>query len=339
MKTAVVILNWNGRKLLEQYLPSVVAYSQNAEVYVIDNASTDDSIAFLQDNYAGVKIIQLDKNYGYAGGYNRGLKYIDADVYALVNSDIEVTKDWLRPVIESFENEPETVVVQPKIKDFKDKKMFEYAGAAGGFLDFFGYPYCDGRILFKIEEDKGQYDIPKRIFWASGACLFIRKESFDQHKGFDENFFAHQEEIDLCWRINNTGKQIKYVPNSTVYHLGGGSLKAQNPFKTFLNFRNNLMMLLKNLPALYIFPVIFIRLFLDGLAGIVFMFQGKPKHTWAVVKAHFGFYKRMPAVWRQRPDKTIKKYFNQFSILLKIFNNYIKKNLEYIISKVFTENN
>ncbi len=317
MKIAVVILNWNGQDLLKQYLPSVVKHSQEAKVYVIDNASTDNSVAYLQENFSDVKLVQLDKNYGYAGGYNRGLKYIDADVYALVNSDIEVTKDWLRPVIESFENEPETVVVQPKIKDFKDKKMFEYAGAAGGYLDFFGYPYCDGRILFTVEEDKGQYDKPKEIFWASGACFFIRKKTFDKHQGFDESFFAHQEEIDLCWRINNTGKQIKYVPNSTVYHLGGGSLKAQNPFKTFLNFRNNLMMLLKNLPGRYILPVIFIRLILDGLAGVVFMFQGKPKHTWAVVKAHFGFYKRMPAVWRQRPERTIKKYYNRFSIFIK----------------------
>ncbi len=317
MKIAVVILNWNGRKLLEKFLPSVVAYSREAKIWVIDNASTDDSVLFLQENFPTVALVKLDKNYGYAGGYNRGLKQIDADVYALVNSDIEVTANWLLPVIKRFENETDTVVLQPKIKDYKNKKMFEYAGAAGGFLDFFGYPYCDGRVLFKVEEDKGQYDTPKDIFWASGACFFVRQKTFDRHKGFDESFFAHQEEIDLCWRIRHTGKLVKYEPSSVVYHLGGASLAYQSPFKTYLNFRNNLMMLFKNLPFFYIFPVIFIRLLLDGLAGIVFLMQGKPAHTWAVVKAHFGFYKRTPAVWRQRPDKAIKKYYNRFSIFIK----------------------
>ena len=317
MKIAVVILNWNGQKLLEKFLPSVVKYSQEATVYVIDNASTDDSIVFLKKNFLNVKLIQLDQNYGYAGGYNRGLQQIDADIYALVNSDVEVTENWLYPVLKTFETEPETVVVQPKIKDYKNKKMFEYAGASGGFLDFFGYPYCDGRILFNVEEDKGQYDQAKEIFWASGACFFIKKDTFNRHKGFDESFFAHQEEIDLCWRIKHTGKQIKYIPESEVYHLGGASLETQNPFKTYLNFRNNLMMLLKNLPAFFIFPVIFTRLILDGLAGIVFLAQGKPKHTWAVVKAHFGFYKRIPIIIKQRPNKTINKYYNRFSIFIK----------------------
>ena len=317
MKIAVVILNWNGRKLLEQFLPSVVKNSQEATVYVIDNASTDDSIAYLKDNFPAVKLVPLDQNYGYAGGYNRGLKYINADVYALVNSDVEATENWLLPIIENFENNPNTVVLQPKIKDYKNKKMFEYAGAAGGYLDFFGYPYCDGRILFKVEEDRGQYEQTKEIFWASGACFFIRKETFDQHKGFDEHFFAHQEEIDLCWRIKNTGKQIKYEPQSVVFHLGGASLNHQNPFKTYLNFRNNLMMLLKNLPVFYIIPIIFTRLILDGLAGIVFIFQGKPKHTWAIIKAHFGFYKRIPIIWQQRPKKSIKKYYKRFSIFIK----------------------
>ena len=317
MKTAVVILNWNGKSLLKQFLPSVIKYSQKAEIYVIDNASTDDSVDFLKEHFPEVKLVQLDKNYGYAGGYNRGLKQIDADIYALVNSDVEVTQNWLLPVVKRFENEPDTVVIQPKIKDYKNKKMFEYAGAAGGFLDFFGYPYCDGRIMFEVEEDQGQYEISKDIFWASGACFFIRKDTFDKHKGFDESFFAHQEEIDLCWRIKHTGKRIKYEPASVVYHLGGASLNAQNPFKTYLNFRNNLITSLKNLPFFYIFPVIFSRLILDGLAGIVFLLQGKPKHTWAVVKAHFGFYKRIPVTWRQRPDKIIKKYYNRFSIFIK----------------------
>ncbi len=317
MKTAVVILNWNGIKLLQEFLPSVVQYSQQAEIYVIDNASTDASVRFIQENYPQVKWVQLDQNYGYAGGYNRGLKHIDADIYALVNSDLEVTENWLNPIIKAFEEDKDTGIIQPKIRDYKDKKMFEYAGAAGGFIDRFGYPYCDGRVLFNIEEDKGQYNKKKEIFWASGACLFIRKEVFEQLNGFDESFFAHQEEIDLCWRARHRGNKIIYIPDSTVFHLGGASLNNQNPFKTYLNFRNNLLMLLKNLPGYLLFPIIFTRLLLDGLAGIVFLFQGKPKHTWAIVKAHFGFYKRIPEAWKKRPAHPIHKYYNRNSIFLK----------------------
>ncbi len=317
MKIAVVILNWNGRKLLEQFLPSIVKYSQEATIYVIDNASTDKSIKYLKEYFPDIKLIKLDQNYGYAGGYNKGLKQIDADIYALVNSDIEVTANWLAPIIQTFENETETVVIQPKIKDFKNKKKFEYAGASGGYLDFFGYPYCDGRILFNVEEDIGQYEQKKNIFWASGACLFIKKNTFEKHNGFDESFFAHQEEIDLCWRIKHTGRQIKYQPKSIVYHLGGASLKHNNPFKTYLNFRNNLVMLLKNLPASHIAPVIFARLILDGLSGIAFLLQGKPKHTFAVLKAHFAFYKQIPTTIKQRPKNPIKKYYNRFSIFVK----------------------
>jgi GT2 family glycosyltransferase len=317
MNIAVVILNWNGKDLLENFLPSVVSYSNEANIYVIDNASTDDSIDFLRQNYPQIKIVQLDKNYGYAGGYNRGLKQIDADIYALVNSDLEVTKDWLKPIISEFNSNTKTAIIQPKIKDYKDKKMFEYAGAAGGFIDMFGYPYCDGRMLFNVEEDLGQYDKNKNIFWASGACLFIRASVFNDLNGFDESFFAHQEEIDLCWRALHQEHQITYVHKSTVYHLGGASLDNQNPFKTYLNFRNNLLMLLKNLPASLILPIIFIRLLLDGLAGIVFLFQGKPKHTWAIVKAHFGFYKRVANTLKKRPKKPIDKYYQRFSIFLK----------------------
>jgi GT2 family glycosyltransferase len=317
MKIAVVILNWNGRKLLEQFLPSITRYSKEAILYVIDNASTDDSISFLQTVYPGIKIIQLDKNYGYAGGYNRGLAQIDADVYALVNSDLQVTENWLQPIIDEFETHKETAIIQPKIKDYKDKKMFEYAGAAGGYLDFFGYPYCDGRRLFKVEEDQGQYNRNKDIFWASGACLLIRKSVFDELKGFDECFFAHQEEIDMCWRAHHQKHRVKYIAGSTVYHLGGASLSNQNPFKTYLNFRNNLLMLLKNLPATHLIPVIFARLILDGVAGGVFLLQGKPKHTWAVVKAHFGFYKRIPKAWQKRPEKPVKKYYKRWSIFIK----------------------
>ncbi len=317
MKIAVVILNWNGQKLLQQFLPSITAYSKQADIFVIDNASTDDSVAFLNRNFPEIKVIQLDRNYGYAGGYNKGLKQIDADIYALVNSDLEVSKDWLLPVIKEFEQHPQTAIVQPKIKDYNNKKMFEYAGAAGGFIDMFGYPYCDGRILFTVEEDKGQYEKRKPVFWASGACFFVKKDVFEDLKGFDESFFAHQEEIDFCWRMHHSGLQAVYIPESTVYHLGGASLDNQNPFKTYLNFRNNLLMLLKNLPASLILPVIFTRLILDGLAGIIFLFQRKPAHTRSIIKAHFGFYKRIPGAWKKRPDKPVLKYYQRFSIFFK----------------------
>jgi GT2 family glycosyltransferase len=316
MKIAVVILNWNGQKLLAQFLPSVVQYSQQADIYVIDNGSTDDSISFLKKHYPQINLIELDQNYGFAGGYNKGLKQINADVYVLLNSDVEVTKDWLTPIIDEFKANSDTAIIQPKIKAYKDKQLFEYAGAAGGFIDFFGYPYCDGRILNKIEADRGQYDTKKDIFWASGACLFIRKPVFDQLQGFDESFFAHQEEIDLCWRAQHSGHKVVYIPDSTVYHLGGASLNAQSPFKTYLNFRNNLTMLLKNLPKSLVFPVIFSRLILDGLAGVSFLFQGKPKHTWAIVKAHFAFYKRIPKAVKQRPEKPLKKYYQRWSIFI-----------------------
>ncbi len=315
-KTAVVILNWNGKELLKEFLPSVITHTTDADIWIIDNASTDNSVDFLKNNFPSIKHIQLDKNYGFAGGYNKGLQSIDAENYVLLNSDVEVTKNWLPPLINHLNKHPQTAVVQPKIKDYKNKKKFEYAGAAGGFLDFFGYPYCDGRILFKTDEDKGQYEQEKEIFWASGACFVIRKDIFEQFNGFDDTYFAHQEEIDLCWRIKNKGYKIKYIPSSTVFHLGGASLNKQSSFKTYLNFRNNLLTLLKNLPTIYIFPVIVTRLLLDGLAGMVFFLKGKPRHTLAVIKAHFGFYKKIPSTWRKRSKKQISKYYNRFSIFL-----------------------
>ncbi len=313
-KNAVAILNWNGAELLKKFLPSVLKHTPQADIYVIDNSSTDESLSLLKKEFPDVKIIRLEKNHGFAEGYNLGIKKIKADNIVLLNSDVEVTENWLSPLISHLNKHPETVALQPKIKDYKDKKMFEYAGAAGGYLDFFGYPYCDGRKLFKIEEDKGQYDIEKEIFWASGACLMIRKKAFEKAGGFDSDYFAHQEEIDLCWRIHHQGGKIKYIPISTVYHLGGASLNEQNPFKTYLNFRNNLLTLLKNLPASHLFPVIFSRLILDGIAGIRYFLRGKPSHTWAIIKAHFGFYKRIPQAWKKRPQQPIKKYYNKFSI-------------------------
>ena len=237
MKLAIVILNWNGQQLLENFLPSVVNYADGQDLYVIDNGSTDTSVSFLKQHYPTVQCIKLTHNIGYAGGYNEGLKHISADVFCLLNSDIQVTKNWLKPIINTFENNINTSIIQPKILDYHHKNKFEYAGAGGGFIDQLGYPYCRGRIFHTLEEDHGQYNDQKEVFWASGACLFIRATVFNDLGGFDSRFFAHMEEIDLCWRAKNKGSTVTYVGNSTVYHVGGASLDVSNPKKTYLNFR------------------------------------------------------------------------------------------------------
>lgn len=291
MKTAIVILNWNGKKLLEQFLPSVVNFSKNeAEVYVADNASTDDSIQYIQTHFPSVKIVKNASNGGYAKGYNDALNFIDADIYCLLNSDIEVTKNWLSPILEVFKNDRNTAIIQPKLLDFKDKSKFEYAGAGGGFIDLFGYPYCRGRVFNSLETDSGQFNDITSIFWASGACLFIRSSVYHNLNGFDEDYFAHQEEIDLCWRAQNEGYQVKYVGLSTVYHVGGATLQESNPQKTFLNFRNSLLNVVKNVPKQWFLFVVFSRLVLDGIAGLKFILELRPIHTWAILKAHFSFY-------------------------------------------------
>ena len=240
MKVAVVILNWNGKQLLEQFLPSVVQFSKEATVYVADNASTDDSVAFVSANFPTVSIVVNSTNTGYAGGYNEALQHIEADIYALVNSDIEVTENWLQPIIKAFQNEPTTAIIQPKILDYKNKDYFEYAGAAGGFIDQYGYPFCRGRIFDTLEKDNGQYDSNQEIFWASGACFFIRSAFYKELNGFDTSFFAHQEEIDLCWRMQLAGYELYACPKAIVYHVGAGTL-PRGGRKVFLNFRNNFL--------------------------------------------------------------------------------------------------
>lgn len=321
-KIAVVILNWNGAKLLEQFLPSVLAYSEEANVYVADNASTDTSIHVIREQFPLIKIIQNDGNYGFAKGYNLALEQVDEPYYALVNSDVEVTENWLTPILSIFENETEIGIIQPKILDYKDKEKFEYAGAAGGFIDKYGYPYCRGRIFTSIEKDKHQYDDEIEIFWASGACFFIRKDLFRKLHGFDSDFFAHQEEIDMCWRASNLGFKVKYTYKSVVYHFGGATLSASNPKKTFLNFRNSLLMLLKNLPKNQLFPILFVRLILDGIAGISFVFQGKFKHCYAILKAHFYFYHLIYRNLNKRSDNQNKNYFRIKSI---VYDYFIRK--------------
>ncbi|WP_406683588.1 glycosyltransferase family 2 protein [Seonamhaeicola sp. MEBiC1930] len=321
MKIAVVILNWNGQKLLKQFLPSVLEFSKHANIYIADNASTDDSIKFIKSNYPSIQIIQNQENGGYAKGYNDALKNLDEDVFCLLNSDVEVTENWLAPIITVFKENPKTAVVQPKLLDYNKKDYFEYAGAGGGFIDKYGYPYCRGRLFNTIEKDTGQYNDIANIFWASGACFFIRSQVFNELNGFDESFFAHMEEIDLCWRVKNSGYSVNYVGNSQVYHIGGATLKNTHPKKTYLNFRNSLFTLTKNAKG-SLLPIIFIRLILDGFAGIKFLLELKPKHTFSILHAHFSFYKNLGQLLKKRKlAKTKIKYYKKTSIVVDYFVN------------------
>ncbi len=316
---AIVILNWNGKNWLQKFLPSVVLYSEGAKIYVIDNASTDNSIEFLNDNFPSVISIKNDKNYGFAGGYNEGLKSVKEEYYCLLNSDVEVTENWIDPILNLFKNRPEIVAIQPKVLSYENKNKFEFAGAGGGLIDNLGYPYCRGRVFDTIEEDKGQYDDETEIFWASGCCFFVRSKDFWEQNGFDARFFAHQEEIDLCWRFINSGKKIYYTGKSTVYHVGGGTLNKQSSQKTYLNIRNNLSMMLKNLPFPKLLYLLFFRLSLDGIAGIYFGFtQGFP-HLWAVVRSHMGFYAQLPGTWKLRQKHQIKNFYQTKWVIFKHF--------------------
>jgi len=320
MKIAVVILNWNGKKLLETYLPAVVSYSKEATIYVADNASTDDSVAYLIAEFPSVKIIQNSTNGGYAKGYNEALAHLEEELLVLLNSDVAVTKNWLVPVVEAFQKEKNLAAAQPKILDYKKKTHFEYAGATGGFIDALGYPYCRGRIFNTIEEDRGQYDDTAPIFWATGACLFIRNTDFKATGGFDESFFTHQEEVDLCWRLQGMGKIIKYIGGSTVYHLGGATLATQNPKKTFYNFRNSLLMLVKNVSGSRVLFILLLRMLLDGIAAFQLLLQAKPAHFFAVFKAHISFYVLLPScIAKRKQIEKQKHYASQKSIVWQYF--------------------
>ena len=319
MDLAIVILNWNGKNWLEKFLPNVIEHSENATIYVIDNSSTDDSMCFLKQNFSEIKIVHNKENYGFAGGYNEGLKEIQHEFYCLLNSDVEVTDNWLTPIQTIFKRDPQIAAVQPKILDFNRRNYFEFAGAAGGFLDNLGYPYCRGRIFENIEKDHGQYNDEIEIFWASGCCFFIRSADFWAQNGFDARFFAHQEEIDLCWRLKNSGKKIFYTGKSTVYHVGGGTLNKQSPQKTFLNMRNNLSMILKNTPLLGgVFLVLF-RMILDGFAGIYFGYKNGLGHFWAVIRAHFSFYGQIPQTLKLRQKNQIKDFYEAKWLVFKNF--------------------
>ena len=285
MKVAVVILNYNGAAMLGRFLPSVVKYSPDAEIVVADNASTDDSVAVVAKDFPGVRLIQLDRNYGFADGYNKALEQVDAEYFVLLNSDVEVTEGWLEPMLSLMEKNADVVACQPKILAYNNKTHFEYAGAAGGFIDRYGYPYCRGRLFDSVEEDKGQYDSPCRVFWATGAAMMVRSAAFRKVGGLDGSFFAHMEEIDLCWRLLARGGEIYAVPQSKVYHVGGATLNKSNPHKTFLNFRNNLLMLYKNLPHGELRSVMCMRAVLDYVAAFKFLLTGAFGDFKAVLRA------------------------------------------------------
>ena len=320
---AVVILNWNGQQWLEKFLPSVIEKSSMANIYIADNASTDDSISLIENNFPTVKIIQNQLNEGYAKGYNDALKDLKEKYFVLLNSDIEVTNNWIEPIINLMEENPNISACQPKILDYNNKDSFEYAGASGGYIDNLGYPFTRGRIFDEIEPDNNQYDDVKEIFWASGACFFVRADYFNEVNGFDNDFFAHQEEIDLCWRLKIKGYQIMVDPHSVVYHVGGGTLDDSSPFKTYLNFRNNLFMLTKNLNFFSLLITLYFRLPLDGIAALTLL---KKKngflHLLAVLRAHLVFYVSIPRLLFKRQINTAKTNLvgkMGFSILVKYY--------------------
>lgn len=329
IKTAVVILNWNGIGWLQKFLETVMRFTanQDTKVYVADNGSTDGSVEWISDNFNDIWVINLETNFGFAGGYNRAINQIEAKYYVLLNSDIEVTEGWLNPLVRYMDQNPGTASCQPKIKSFQNKHHFEYAGAAGGYIDKFGYPFCRGRVFDFIEKDYGQYDNPADIFWSSGACMIVSSDAWKKCGGLDDDFFAHMEEIDMCWRFHLAGFRVACVPESVVYHVGGGALHYDSPFKTYLNFRNNLFLLYKNLPDNKLHTILFVRKLLDGLAVLIFFLKGKPESVKAVWKAHVDYYKSIKRLKEKRKfvmDLSIENDFSQLMNKSVIFRFYIK---------------
>jgi GT2 family glycosyltransferase len=330
-KVAVVILGWNGKKYLEQFLPSVIANTSTAlcEIIVADNCSSDDSVNFVRKNFPSVRTIQNSSNAGFAGGYNEALKHVEAKYYVLLNQDVEVTPGWVERVIAEMDSDDTIAAAQPKLRAYHQREYFEYAGACGGYLDRFSYAFCRGRLFDTMEKDEGQYDDVKEIFWASGACLFIRSDVFWQADGFDEEFFAHQEEIDLCWRIKNLGYKIICVPSSVIYHVGGGSLPQGNPRKTYLNFRNNLMMMFKNMSwGELLWKLFIMRLLMDGLAAIHSVIKNRNLgDLLAILKAHFAFYGSIPHLIskRKRLHRSSSVHLSPVSIVWQYFGRGKKR--------------
>ena len=330
---AVVILNFNGKKFLEKFLPNVLEHSSEvADIIIADNASTDDSVAFMKENYPNIRLITNDFNGGFSTGYNIALRQVEAKYYCLLNSDIEVTPHWIEPVIELMESDPMIAACQPKILSYHDKNKFEYAGAGGGFIDKYGYPFCRGRIFQHLENDEGQYDDTKEVFWATGACMFVRADVYHKFGGLDDSFFAHMEEIDFCWRVKNQDYKVMYCPQSKVYHIGGGTLPKSSARKTYLNFRNNLSLLMKNLPKGAVFATISYRILLDWVAGIKFLCDGSFADLWAVTRAHLSFYRHIPALRKKRKVLT-HKHVSQIYQKNIVFKHFLEK------KKLYTELN
>jgi len=302
VKCAIVILNWNGIEFLKKFLPGVLSHSSGADIniYIADNGSEDGSAEYIAENFSVVKLIRFDKNSGFAGGYNLAIEQIEARYYVLLNSDIEVTEGWLEPMLSYMDINPDVASAQPKILSYSQREKFEYAGAAGGFIDKYGYPLCRGRIFYKTEKDEGQYDNQTDIFWSTGACMTVRAEAWKKCGGFDADFFAHMEEIDLCWRFHKSGYRVAYIPQSVVYHVGGGALPYNSPFKTFLNFRNSLYLLYKNLPDRDLHRILFTRKILDGIAALFFLVKGEFKSFRAVWKAHMDYYRNIEQLKMKR---------------------------------------
>jgi GT2 family glycosyltransferase len=311
-EVAVVILNYNGKKFLQQFLPSVVAHSGQAEIIVADNGSTDGTSDFLRSEFPAIRIIQSEKNRGFCGGYNFALKQVEATYYVLLNSDVEVTPGWIEPCIALFEQDSTIASIQPKILSHKKREEFEYAGAAGGWIDGLGYPFCRGRIFNKLEKDEGQYNDVVPVFWATGACHFVRASLYHQIGGLDEDYFAHMEEIDFCWRLKRAGYQIYYQGNSTVFHVGGGTLSAISPRKTYLNFRNGLSLIVKHLPFYQLIWKFPLRLLLDWAAAVKFLLQPSRQDAFAVVKAHLSFFVGIVNELRKR--SALSTRFTNYSV-------------------------
>ena len=327
-RTAVVILNWNGKSFLEKFLPALVAHTSlpDTALVVADNGSTDGSHEFLQTHYPQIRWIALGQNYGFTGGYNRALQQVEADYYVLLNSDVEVTDGWLQPLIAAMNANPDVAVCMPKIRSYDRRNCFEYAGAAGGFIDKYGFPFCRGRILSRIEEDCGQYDAPQEVFWASGACMAVRAELYRRLGGFDEDFFAHMEEIDFCWRAKQLGYRVMCCPQAVVYHVGGGTLPNHSPHKLYLNYRNSLYMLYKNLPDRTRRRTLFIRMLMDGLSAIIYGLQGKFSLFAAVWKAHRAFRKAKNRLRTKRPtahNNAVSGIYNKSVVFAFFFGNSI----------------
>lgn len=329
INTAVVVLNWNGINWLKKFLPILIEKSKDVNIYIADNASTDNSVEYVNDNFPNVKVLKNFSNEGYAKGYNDALETLKEEFFVLINSDIEVTDNWIKPIINLMEANSDIAACQPKILSFHDRNKFEYAGACGGFIDTLGYPFCRGRIFSDLEDDNNQYNDITEVFWASGACLFVRAKHFKEVNGFDNDFFAHQEEIDLCWRLKNKGYKIMVNPNSAVFHVGAGTLKTSSPFKTYLNFRNNLFMLYKNLSVLKLIITLLFRLPLDGIAALSFAKKENGLgHVFSILRAHLVFYVSIPLLSLKRKKIDQKKNLTgqkRFSILFKYYFLGIKK--------------